>query len=173
MRRKLVPTFFCPPLRFRRLVVCLNLGTLFSLDLVLGLVLGRISFLWPGFGWGFDPHLCVGLRFPGAPGFPCKTNDLVFRAWYNLSEIKQYSLPTCSKHMLKPNSMIQISMCVYQVKHFFTCLLVSCEKNILQEVRACPSLPLVHSHLEHLSSPVKETKVVIEPIKNDERLKSF
>lgn len=79
---KLVPTFCWPSLCFRRLGVCLDLDTFFSVNLGLSLLLGLSFFLWPSFGPGFDPRLCVGLRLPGAPGFPCETNYFAIRAWH-------------------------------------------------------------------------------------------
>lgn len=72
MKIKLVPTFGCPSLCFRKLDVCLELGTFFSFDLVLGPVLGSRS----------DSRRCVGLRLPGAPGFPCETNEFALKDWH-------------------------------------------------------------------------------------------
>ena len=133
-RRKLVPTFCCPSLSFRRLGVCLDLGTFFSFDLVLGLVFGLSSFPWPGFGSGPDPCLCVCLRLPGAPGFPCEEHGTILLA------VKQYSLPSSFKCILKHYRMLQLTLLIRSSKMSYWMSMLA-----LHSLWSSPALDTFHS----------------------------
>lgn len=145
-KRKFVPTFCCFSFCFRRLDVSLDLGMFLSLDPVLAPISDLCSVLWPG----FNRRLCIGLCLPGAPGFPCQWNDFALRILYNVPG-SRYSLPSTFKCILKLYGMLQLSLLI-RWNIFF---LVYFMQNVLLEVHAFPSFPLVLCCLGHPLFPVK------------------